>query len=436
MMRREWLRGVLILWILALGAGVASSGPRVTVNFLSTQLNPIQEAEWVRRELLPPLEQEAGISVRFLPEESGAFVDRLIAEQRARRVTIDLAGTLHGDFPILVASGVLEDLTALQNNLSARKDRTFIPEFLRLSRMGGIQAYIPWMQATYLLAVNKKALPYLPAGANVNALTYEQLRQWGENITAATKERKLGFPAGPRGLFGRFLHGYLYPSFTGTQVQNFRSPEAVEMWRFLKRLWLYVNPSSLRYEFMHEPLLSEEVWIAWDHTARLIPAIRARPNDFIVVPSPRGPKGLGFITVIAGLSIPKGAPNAEAAATVIEYLTRPQTQIKVLQGVAFFPTVREASGMLPVGPERVLATGVTAQATARGGKTALLPIGLGARVGEFVPAYLDAFRAIMIQGQPIEQVLDRQARVLNDLYRATNAPCTPPDPPQQPCQVK
>ena len=27
------------------------------------------------------------------------------------------------------------------------------------------QQYIPWMQATYVLAVNKKALPYLPARA-------------------------------------------------------------------------------------------------------------------------------------------------------------------------------------------------------------------------------------------------------------------------------
>ena len=59
------------------------------------------------------------------------------------------------------------------------------------------QYYIPWMQATYVMAVNKKALQYLPAGANVDALTYAQLAEWGKNITNATKEKKIGFPAGP-----------------------------------------------------------------------------------------------------------------------------------------------------------------------------------------------------------------------------------------------
>ena len=71
--------------------------------------------------------------------------------------------------------------------------------------------YIPWMQATYVLAVNKKALEHLPQGADVNALTYQQLEDWGANMQKATGKRLLGFPAGPNGLLHRFFQGYLYP---------------------------------------------------------------------------------------------------------------------------------------------------------------------------------------------------------------------------------
>ena len=47
---------------------------------------------------------------------------------------------------------------------------------MTLGKLGTAQQlYIPWMQATYIMAANKKALPYLPAGADINALTYEQL---------------------------------------------------------------------------------------------------------------------------------------------------------------------------------------------------------------------------------------------------------------------
>ncbi|HBK69682.1 MAG TPA: hypothetical protein DDZ91_13635 [Firmicutes bacterium] len=47
---------------------------------------------------------------------------------------------------------------------------------------------------------------------------------------------------GPKGLFGRMLHGYLYPSYTGHQVQKFNSPEGIELWKYLKELFKYSHP--------------------------------------------------------------------------------------------------------------------------------------------------------------------------------------------------
>ena len=75
--------------------------------------------------------------------------------------------------------------------------------------------YVPWMQATYIMAASKKALQYLPEGAKLETLTYSQLGEWAANVQKATGQRVLGFPAGPTGLMARFLEGYLLPSYTG-----------------------------------------------------------------------------------------------------------------------------------------------------------------------------------------------------------------------------
>jgi len=70
--------------------------------------------------------------------------------------------------------------------------------FTDLARMGSKDKtfYIPWMQATYVMAVNKRR-SISAAGADVNALTYQQLKDWGAAITKATNKRLIGFPAGP-----------------------------------------------------------------------------------------------------------------------------------------------------------------------------------------------------------------------------------------------
>jgi len=268
------------------------------------------------------------------------------------------------------------------------------------------------MTATYVMVVNKKAYDYLPEGLTPDDVrkgtskwTYDALLAWAKNLAEKTGSPKLGFPAGPKGLFVRFLHGFLYPAFTGYQAKAFNSDDAVQMWEYLKKLWKYVVPQSTTYDAMADPLLKEEVWIAWDHTARIKDAIEQKPDQFEVVPVPRGPKGRGFILVIAGLAIPKNAPNADAAWKLIEYLTRPEVQVKVLENTGFFPTVKEATGKIPSGPLKVLAEGVAAQQSAEDAIVALIP-SLGAKGGDFKNIYITAFNRIVLNNEDIKTVLD------------------------------
>lgn len=412
---------IVVAFLAGVGTGYAVFRPAPTtptIVWSSTQLAPAAETEWVIKNLLPDFEQEFGAKVTWVPEQSyGVFEDRLLSEVESGSVKVTVAGGLHGDFSLLIEKGYLRDLTGM-----SLPDRTFIPTLWDLSITDGQQNYVPWMQATYIFVANKKALQYLPTGADVNALTYDDLRDWAKAVFDATGDRKFGLPAGPGGLIHRFVHGYLYPSFTGKTVANFNSADAVTLWNYMKDLWQYVHPSSPTWKSMDAALLDESVWIAWDHTARFKEAVLTNPDDYIVIPSPAGPKGRGFITVAAGLAMPEGGPHPDIGESLIEYLTRPATQVSIAEGVGFFPVVEEAVPEFPAGGLKIIAEGVSGQAGAADAIAAMIPGGLGGRAGEFSTIYRDAFERILIGGEDIQTVLDELWALLDALFTDTGAP--------------
>ena len=426
---------VLALVIVILIVGVAAffflqqQAQPAKIVWASTQLNPPKERAFVEDPLLKDFKDETGIEVEFVPISYSDLATRLEAEIASGKVTISLVGELHGGLDLFASKGLLEDLTTF-GTLSGR---TFPPVLEQYSKVHGIKAYVPWMTATYVMVVNKKAFDYLPEGLTKEDVmsasdkwTYDALLAWAKNIYEQTGEKKLGFPVGPKGLWHRFLHGYLYPSFTGAQVKNFDSPEAVEMWEYLKELWEYVNPSSTTWDAMAEPLLKEEVLIAWDHTARIKDAITTKPDQFIVVPVPRGPKGRGFILVVAGLAIPKDAPNADAAWKLIDYLTTPEVQVKILENVGFFPSTNEAVGAVPSGPLKVMAEGVNKQVGASDAVLAMIP-SLGPKGGDFTRIYRSAFERIVLNNEDIQTVISELGPQLMALFQEVGAPLPPPD---------
>lgn len=398
------------------------------VAFFSTQFVPIEEQEIFRSIL-----EEGGFDV--IGSEEGPLIDLVLADAQASGGEVDAIGALHGTYPPLVGEGVVMNMIDVADDLSA--DREFAEAYLVTGLLGSddFLAYVPWMQATYIMGASTQALPYLPDGADVQALTWEQFGEWCQNILDETGDPRCGLPHA--GLFHRFLEGYLFPSFTGGMVTEFKSPAAADMMAWARdSLWPTIHPQSINYEFMQEPLLSDEVWVAFDHTARLKDAYDTSPDDFIAFPAPAGPEGRGFMPVVVGLGIPVGSDNPEGAAAVIDYLTTPAVQAEVLNQLGFFPVVAgvDFSG-LPAGIA-IEAEAVTAQATAPDALPALLPIGLGDRGGEINQIYKDAFDRIVLNGEDIQTVLDEEGAKLQTLMNETGAPCWAPDPPSDgPCQV-
>jgi multiple sugar transport system substrate-binding protein len=163
--RSAWLGFSLCAAVLLTAIADAAQTGRLI--FLSTQLRPIEEAQKMRNLILKGFPQE----VDYITEQPQRFPVRIKAEQQGGGRAIDVVGALHGELQPLVPLDALLPLDDLVGKLTGRG----IPDpLLALGKFGTPhQLYIPWMQASYIMVANKEALPYLPSGADINALSYD-----------------------------------------------------------------------------------------------------------------------------------------------------------------------------------------------------------------------------------------------------------------------
>lgn len=419
------MKNKLKLAMLISAGAVMSSTVMAETLFWSTQAQPIEETQAMREQVLSGFSGE----VSYQPADGGPWQTRLQAEISAGSGSIGVLGALHGDYTPFDEH--LMDLSDIDTQAIA-------PGFLELGTLGSSeQKYIPWMQATYIMAAHKNALEYLPEGADVMALSYDDLIAWSRNMAEQTGQPRFGFPAGPQGLKHRFFQGYLLPSYTGSMVTEFRSEAAEEAWTKFAELWQYTNPASTNFSFMQEQLVSGDAWVVFDHTARLADALNQSPDDFVAFPAPAGPAGRGFMPVLAGVAIPNTAPDMEAAKSLVNYMLQPETQIATLKATNFFPVIDVD---LPDDmPASVKASGaaIAAMSGASDALPALLPVGLGALGGQFNQVYTDTFERIILARQPVRAVLDDQADALRRIINEADAPCWAPDQPSEgACPVK
>ncbi|HEY4200562.1 MAG TPA: extracellular solute-binding protein [Devosiaceae bacterium] len=407
---------------LLIGSGAAQAAG---VLFWSDQAAPIDSTKIMREQVL------AGFpGVDFQAGDTAPFLARIEAEIKAGSGSIDLIGGLQGE------------LASYTDNLADLSDVDLggvkvAPVFLDQGKLGtSEQKFLPWMQANYVMAANKKALPYLPEGASLDTLTYDQLVAWMKNIAEKTGSPKFGFPAGPKGLSHRFFQGFLLPAYTGSPVSEYRSADAEKAWNTFKDLWKYTNPASTTYNFMEEPLQKGDVWVAFDHVARLAPAIDAHPDDFVTFPAPSGPKGLAFMPVLAGIAIPKTAPDMADAKKLAAYILQPSQQVAIIKATGFYPvTDAPLPADLPASA-KALGDAVSKTTAAKNALPVMLPVGLGTFGGQFNQVFIDSFQRIVLANQDVHQVLQDEGKVLGDIMVKANAPCWAPDKPSNgPCPV-
>jgi multiple sugar transport system substrate-binding protein len=384
--------------------------------FVSTQLTPDKELAKLKDVILK------GAQASVQPESPVNFAKRLPTDLAATPGKVHLLGALA---PELVNQAGLMALDGSVSHLSS--SRSFYKDALREGKVGGKQVMLPWMHTSFFLVAHKKALAYLPVGANISELSYAQWIEWGKNMKAAQAgQARIGLPAGNGGLIQRFVQGYAYPSYTGSMVRDFRSNAALAMWEDMRKLWEVTNAESARYDNMSDALLKEQVWVAFDHAARLFPALNERPQDFVVIPAPIGPKGRGFFYVLAGLSVPANTPDKNASLRLIEHLTSPETQAITFRETGFFPVVSNAKAdALSMNQRLVQVSTMAAMGQAFSSRALIspIPVTLGAQGGKFNDVYRAAFKRIAIDGEPAKAVLDQLSDELNAVLKEAGVPC-------------
>lgn len=395
------------------------------VIFISTQMHPPKEAFAMRTSILSAFPG----NVEFVPYSGQVFTDKLLS---SKGLSADLIGGNMSDFITLKDANFLRPFTEGSPTLTQRE---YLPALLELGQFDNGQYFVPWMQATYLMVARREALKYLPEQAQLDHLSYDQLIAWAANIHAGTGTPKLGFPAGNQGLFHRFIQGYLYPSFTGGMISTFRHPRAVDMWRKLRELWEHCNVHSLSFSSMYEPLQSGEVWLGWDHSARLFDIFEQNPEDFIAFPAPVGPQGRGFMIALTGLGLPQKQPLTETL-SLIDFLLSPVTQQKILEISGFFPVIKLRDETLPPRYLQSMLQTVSQEVSDPQAIISVLPYGFGNFPEQFNQIYKNSFTKIVLRHKDIVTVLNEQTRKLRNLLAYSYATCFPPDPPSLgPCPV-
>ena len=369
--------------------------------------------------------------VAYNPVDAGTFSTTIRSQAQASSVRTGLIGGLYGDL-----APVADELDDVSGILADLGNAGFSETILKLTTLGTPTAkFVPWMQATYIVAVNKQALQWLPPGADVERLTYDQFLAWARAAQAGAGRPVFGIPAGPKGLYHRFFQGYLLPSFTGGQITTFRNADAEAAWTYMKDLWAAMAPASTNYDNMSEPLGRGEVLVAWDHVARLVAATTDRPDDWLMVPAPTGPKGLGYMLIIAGVALPKGGVERPAAEQAIRGMAGYHMQIETLRSNAFFPVIgTELPTDLPRGIA-LEAAAVRAQAKSPDALLALPPVGLGTHDPEVSQLFKNCFQQVCLAGRPVRPVLDQQAAQLSAILADLRKPCWAPDQPAAVCAV-
>lgn len=334
------------------GQEAAEEGPsRLVVT--SRLWSPATEQKFLYDEVFPAFEKENNCVIMFDILRDEDLIKRAELQATTGRVTGDVVITGHGWMNQWIAGDYIEELPVTQWS-----KRTFSAAFLESLTSGGKTYFAPVGADVYLLLANRKAMKYLPAGVDVQNITWEEYVDWAVAIAEGEGEGKCAVTGVPmKSLI--YMYGGMFLSYGG-EFPVVNSPGAVEAWKLLTKMKDAYSPTVMTYDNVTIPMKSGETWLTVAHMARMGEAYRSNPADYVLAPAPRGPEGIGSIAGTSGFAVLKGSQNRELALKFIEYMTRPEIAVKVARGTGgFLPPIDEAIEVLGDSPvDEVIKKGV------------------------------------------------------------------------------
>jgi len=336
---------ISILLVIALSNFALAAGE--VLSFSSRLWSPPAEQEFIIEYVIKPFEKENDCTVNFQILDDIKLLERAELQLKTDHPTMDIVCAYVANMPEWIENGYIEDLTSY---VESWDDRTFSPTFEYGTNVGGKQYFIPVGADVYLTIANEKAMKYLPSGADLDKLTWEDFAKWSNAIAKGEGEGKTvvtGIPM--KSLVYQF--GAISLSY-GATFPDVNTPEAIKAWEIFVSMKDDFIPAVLNVDNCVDPMKREEAWLSWMHCARAGQVYSANPANFVVAPAPEGPAGIGSIAGVSGYGVLKNAPHKELAIKFLEYITRPDMQVKIAKGTGgFIPPVEEALNYLGDDPE-------------------------------------------------------------------------------------
>ncbi|MBA7574446.1 hypothetical protein ES708_16252 [subsurface metagenome] len=318
-----------------------------TLVFSSRLWSVPAEQEFILENVIMPFERENHCIVSFQIMDDDMLLDRAKIQQETDHVTTDIVCAYVANMWEWIEEGYVEDLTSY---VKSWDDRNFSPAFEYGTNFEGKQYFVPVGADVYLTIANKKALEYLPSGANLENLTWEDFAKWSNAIAQGEGEGKTVVTGIPMKSF-IYQFGAISLSY-GATFPDINTPEAIKAWEILVSMKDDFIPAVLNIDNCIDPMKRQESWLSWMHCARAGSVYVSNETLYSVAPAPEGPAGIGSIAGVSGYGIMKGAPHKELAIKFLEFITRPDMQVKISKGTGgFIPPVEEALNYLGDDPE-------------------------------------------------------------------------------------
>lgn len=338
----------LLILVLALVASMfvgcankADSTEPVTLKVTSGLWSKPEEQQYVREEVLTAFEEQTGITVELEVVEN--IQDMMESQKASDEWVSDVVITHSGDMTKYISNGYVQSLNSVLDGM----DITVLPAFNESTSANGNTYYIPISADVYLVIANNKALDYLPAGVDLNSITWEQYKDWAIAMAEGEGMPKTAMPAlAVKSMC--YQMGGIGLSYGG-DFADINSEAMVASWNLVGEMIAAnaIVETSFNYGDPADLMKAEEAWLSFHHMGPVGQVYASAPAQFTIAPAPAGPTGNGSIAGAWGMGITAGTENLDAAQQFIEYMAKPDVLYKVTQGIGgTIPPVQEVVDVL------------------------------------------------------------------------------------------
>ena len=314
---------------------------QTTIKVTSGLWSKPEEQQYVREEALTEFENLTGIKVEL--EVVDNIQDMMKAMKDSGEWTSDVVITHSGDMTKFINNGYVQSLNSVVEEAAI----TVLPAFNDSTSADGVTYYVPISADVYLVIANNKALAYLPEGVDLNAITWEQYKDWAIAIAEGEGEAKTALPAlAVKSMV--YQMGGIGLSY-GAGFPEINSESMISAWELVGEMIAAnaVAETSFSYGDPADMMKSGEAWLSFHHMGPVGQVYASAPAQFSIAPAPAGPEGNGTIAGAWGIGITAGTEKLDAAQQFVKFMLQPEVLYKITQGIGgTIPPVQEVVDVL------------------------------------------------------------------------------------------